>query len=422
MILLLGVIWLPVLSNGFLTNWDDQWMVLNNPHLLQVDFISAIHAMFTEYYGGQYSPVNTLTYFMIVKWVGMEPFGFQLFFLVIHILNFLLVGSFLDKLLQLIKGIDLGESQTIIAWLTAFLFAIHPLQVESVAWISASKVILYSFFYLLGLCFYLMHRRSGRKRYMVFVILCFLASLLSKEQAVVFFFSLIAIDLVTHSDPKENIFALPKSIWIEKIPFFVFTLLFGWLTISISEQSGAGGEAYTFGQRILFANYSFWEYIIKITVPHNLSHLYFFPMDPGETIPIRFWFYPLASGIFIWLLIEYRRFINKLYLFGGLFFLINIILVLHIIPFPREAIVADRYVYLSIIGFFLVIIYSIAQWCSNHVGYGRNIAIILGGIYLLTLVGYTNERTKAWKNMETLNESVKPVIEKHMGEFEWPGT
>lgn len=418
----LVAVWFPVLNNGFLTNWDDQWMVTGNPYLYEVTHLNTVSfetvsTIFSEPYGGQYSPVNTLAYLFIVKTGDMEPFGFQLFFMLLHILNFLLVGLVVDKLLRMIRGVNLARSLRFgIAWGTAFLFAIHPMQVEAVAWISASKVILYSFFYLLGLWFYLQFRQTEKQRYFWIVFVCFLASLLSKEQAVVFVLTLLLVDWGIHPNPKQAWFLLPKRLWLEKIPFFIAAVLFGLVTIFISELSGAGGEAYPFGQRILFANYSFWEYLVKLTAPYGLSHFYFFPVDPGQPLPLRFWFYPAATVFFVWVLAEFREKLNPLIVFGGLFFLVNIITALHIIPVPREAIIADRYVYMSSIGFFLVVLYVLARWYVNHRGFIRKAAVTAGLLYLLVLAGYSHERVKVWENMENLQIDIEHVTKRHLGQ------
>lgn len=173
------------------------------------------------------------------------------------------------------------------------------------------------------------------------------------------------------------------------------------------------------GQRLLFANYSFWEYIVKLIAPHNLSYFYFFPMEPGETVPFRFWFYPVATGVFAWLLYEYRQKINRVYLFGGFFFLINIALVLHLLPAPRAAIIADRYIYLSSIGFFLLLIYGLARlyrWISNDRQKLRYGLIIGAVVYLFLLTGYTHQRGYAWKDSATLYQDVTDIVDKHLGE------
>jgi hypothetical protein len=215
MAVVLAIIWSPVLNNGFLSNWDDQWMVLQNPYLLEVTHFNEVSgetvaAIATEPHNGQYSPINTLAYMVILKIAGQEAFAFHLFSLLIHLVNFILVGLVLQKLLHLMPGIHLSRlTITGIAWATAFLFAIHPMQVESVAWISASKIPLYSFFYLLGLWTYLMYKESRQLFWLGIVFLCFIASLLAKEQAVVFVAVLVAVDLAICKNLKE------KEIWLE---------------------------------------------------------------------------------------------------------------------------------------------------------------------------------------------------------------
>lgn len=418
MAVVLAVVWSPVLNNDFLTNWDDQWMVLQNPYLLEMTHFGEVSgetvtAIATEPHNGQYSPINTLAYLGILKIAGQEASAFHLFSLLIHLVNFVLVGFVVQKLLHLMPDIHLSSKAiTGIAWATAFLFAIHPLQVESIAWISASKIPLYSFFYLLGMWLYLLYKQSEQRSWLGIVFLCFIASLLAKEQAVVFVVILVAVDLVVCKNLKE------KRIWLEKIPLVVVALFFGWFTLSIQGSVGVGGS-YPLGQRLLFANYSLWEYVIKLVAPHNLSYFYFFPMEPGEPIPVRFWFYPVATGVFVWLLYEYRHKINRVYLFGGLFFLINIALVLHVLSTPRAAIIADRYVYLSSIGFFLVVVYGMVRlfrWNFNDQTKLRYGVVIGSVVYLLLLGGYTHQRTHSWKNSEILYQDVADVVEKHVGE------
>lgn len=229
--------------------------------------------------------------------------------------------------------------------------------------------------------------------------------------------SLIATDLVTLDNLKN------KQVWLEKIPFLVLAVLFSGLTLWIQKTGGSGllsAEVYyPFWQRAVFACYSFWEYLIRLIIPYSLSHFYFFPMDVGESLPLRLWFYPVATGFLIWLLVEYRWYINRIYLYGGLFFLINIALVLHLIPTSRMAIIADRYVYLSSIGFFLIVIYALMQWLNKRET--KTAKVVWGAvcIYVIVLAGYTHHRTGAWKSMETLNRDVEQTVEKHMGDVDY---
>src|SRR5699024_2540146 len=264
------VIYAPTFSNSFLANWDDQWMVTENPYLNEFN-LSAMVSIFTETYGGQYSPLNTLMYLIITEVTDLESWAFHLASLLLHLTNFLLVGLFLEKLLVMINKIRLnGKMSTYITWGATLLFAIHPMQVESVAWISASKVLLYSFFYLLGLLGYLYYYDTGKSKYFWLALLFFLCSLLSKEQAVVFILSLVAVDMVTATNIKE------KKLWLEKIPFLVLAALFSGFTLWLQNGGFGDTDSYLFYQRFAFANYSFWEYLIKLLIPYDLSHFYFF--------------------------------------------------------------------------------------------------------------------------------------------------
>jgi Ca2+/Na+ antiporter len=125
----------------------------------------------------------------------------------------------------------------------------------------------------------------------------------------------------------------------------------------------------------------------------------------------------MATAFFIWVLAEFRDKLNPVLLFGGLFFLVNIVASLHIIPVPREAIIADRYVYLSAIGFFLAAVYVIHQLIHRKKSTARKVVLAAGCLYLLVLAGYTHERMKVWENMDTLNENIRPLIDMHMEEL-----
>ncbi len=133
---IIALAYVPILENDFLENWDDQWMVLDNPYLVQADGIN-MKAVFTEPYGGQYSPINTLAYSFIIYISGMDASSFHLFSLVVHILNFILVGFVIEKLLLLLKKPKIENN---------IQFSIAPfcllfIRCRLSLWISASKII-----------------------------------------------------------------------------------------------------------------------------------------------------------------------------------------------------------------------------------------------------------------------------------------
>ena len=139
---LLGIVclavYLPSLWNDFQMGWDDQWQVMNR--YTEEGFTSEnLKAVFTDYYYGQYSPVNQLFYMLIYKAFGYHPTVFHLYSLLLHIANCCLLFAFLSRL----AGIFCHQKPGVIALTASLLFAIHPLQVESIAWISASKIPLF---------------------------------------------------------------------------------------------------------------------------------------------------------------------------------------------------------------------------------------------------------------------------------------
>lgn len=140
----------PGLFNDFQQEWDDQWMLLDNPTLLYPSWDVVVRSFFS-FYQDQYSPLNQLSYLGIHQLSGFDPFAFHLGSVIVHMIDVVLVYILIGKIMKLVNSeVKLGITIAT-ATIIALIFAIHPLQVESVAWISASKVILYTTFTLLGL-------------------------------------------------------------------------------------------------------------------------------------------------------------------------------------------------------------------------------------------------------------------------------
>lgn len=344
----------PMLYNGFsYMAADDDWMLYRNSQVYSLAF-SNIFYYFTHFYTGQYSPLNTLAYSIINFLFGMNPFWYHIFSLILHIVNLLLVYKLINYILKLygmINGLTItGSDRQIISFFTALLFAIHPIHVESIAWISASKVVFYSFLFLLSLIIYLRYIESKQLKYYFISLSLFIASLGIKEQTVVFPLCLMLIDWYIKRGWTR------KKILIEKIPFFIIAIGFG--IIEIFEQSSAFGpkfhyDYYPFFQRLLLACYAIPVYLFKLFAPIHLSW-YYFPMGPGKPLSEIFWFYPVVIlAVFSFIFRSWRRG-RRYILFGMGFFLINVVLTLHLIPMAREEMMADRYIYLSSIGIFFI--------------------------------------------------------------------
>lgn len=382
------------LTNDFVTVWDDKWQVFNQ--YTEGRGIIGLKNILLNFYGWQYSPLNAWFYSLIHSLFGYNPMAFHSFSLLLHIGSVLLLYSLL---------LSLGAKQRI-AWITSLLFAIHPLQVESVAWISASKVLVYSFFYLCAARMYVAYVKKNSAVYYFLVLLFFLFSFGGKEQAVTFPLCLIVLDFVLGRNLRSW---LP---WQEKVPFFILALFFSWITLQSNASHGVGllsGESgYPFVQRIAFASYAYVEYIVKTIIPFHLLYIYPFPMKVGEPLPPRFWVYPIALLIVV---ISTPALWRRSVLLAGLvFFTINIALTIHIIPMSRFAIVADRYIYLAAPGLIFVCTYYLDWWLSRKKQWIRQLGIGVIAVYILTLGFLAYQRTYSWKDNVALKQGVNDLL------------
>jgi hypothetical protein len=386
----------PILAHGFAII-DDNWMLYNNYQVYSLS-IENVWGYFSHFSNGQYSPVNTLAYGLINHAFGMKPFWFHLFSIFLHITNVLLVFTFIENLLRMynesVPNMGLSKNNNFaVAFFVAFLFGIHPMQVESVAWIGASKVLLYSLFFLLALINYLKYLESKKRKHLYFALLLFVVSFGAKEQTVIFPLCLVAIDYLLGRNFTD------KNVLSEKAIFFLFALLLGSIEL-VAQETGFHFRLehyyYPFWQRVFIGNYSFFEYIFKGLVPINLSKFYAFPMKSGESIPTKYWFYPILLIAFIWYLRQLYADSRRLYLFGILFFAINLILSLHILPMARSTVIADRYIYLSSIGLFVTVAVYIIPLLNGPKEKLQKKILIGSIIYILSITTYAFWYTIHW--------------------------
>ncbi|MGF7082724.1 hypothetical protein [Mucilaginibacter sp. UYCu711] len=403
LLLVCFLVYFPTFNNQFQNFWDDQWVVIN--HYTNDGFTRKnLWAILSEFYHGQYAPVNQLYYTSLHTIFGYNAMAFHGACLVIHILNVLLVFDFVKKLLRLNKGFNEG-SVVRIAYFTAILFAIHPFLVEAVAWISASKILLYAFFYLIALHFYLSYTVNLKLKYYFLTLLFFIIAFGAKEQAVTLPVCFILIDYALNRDFKN------LERWLEKLPFFILSVLFGIFTLVSQAVTGSGAlsnEAqYPWYQKIIFACYSLVDYLFKCLIPYKLSYLYPFPNPQGFPLPARFWPYPFVVIAVIICLWSFWK--QRWVFFGMLFFILHIAVALHIVSIPRFAIVADRYVYVASIGIFFILAWLLDRAFCLKYRY-RKILMVLSIAYLCTLGVYTHRRVKTWYDTDSLKQEMRELI------------
>ncbi|MCC5937152.1 MAG: hypothetical protein JJU34_07710 [Lunatimonas sp.] len=398
--------------NGFQLAWDDTWQVLENP-LIQDYSTHTILFHFTHFWQQQYSPVNSLFYCIIVWLFGIEPAAFHTACLFIHLANTILVFEITKKLvLQLLP--HEANSKTIgYAFFTALIFAIHPLQVESVAWISASKILLYAFFALVALLCYIRYVQTSHFLWLAITVLAYVLGFGSKEQAIILPLNLFLFDYIFgrfEGLTWKN--AMFSRVMLEKSAFLLLAMAFwyfSWVNNTGSIQVVGG---YPFYQRILFGMHSLVEYIFRFLLPAKLYFFHPFPISPGELLPPFYYGYILIVGIIGYFVWENYWNGNRLVVFGFLFFLINLLLVLHIIPLPRPVITADRYMYLSLVGIALVLVSKLDQWLFSRNTRYQFPLVVVCLTWFIFLGVHTFLRTGDWKDSETAKSNVNEIIEK----------
>ena len=212
------IVFLPSLQNKFV-NLDDPQYLIDNP-VVHTWNVVTLKQIFTQQFVGNYQPVTMLSYMVEYKLFGLNPFGYHLMNLLFHLLGTLLVFLLIKKILA--QSHPAGTGNELVAFITSLLFGIHPLHVESVAWISERKDVLYGFYFLWALYLYIPSPspeggneaspfRLGRTAAILFL---FLIALLSKAQAVVLPLVFFAVDFLINRK-------FTKSSILEKIPFFL---------------------------------------------------------------------------------------------------------------------------------------------------------------------------------------------------------
>ncbi|HET6769619.1 MAG TPA: tetratricopeptide repeat protein [Chitinophagaceae bacterium] len=366
---------------------DDPAYVADNPYIKSLS-PAGVKAIFTSFHNANYHPFTTLLYAIEYRLFGLNAQPYHFINLLIHLLNVLLVYLLIQKLA--------GRKE--IAAVTALFFAIHPMHVESVAWISELKDVLYSFFYLAGLYIYLIYLKAttGRSQWYVYTLLLFLFSLFSKSAAVTFPVMLLLVDFYYHRGWKGKVL-------IEKIPFFILSLVFGVVTILSQKSAGAINADlmpyYSLGQRFFVVCYAVSYYIIKLFLPFNLSVLHYAPRE----LPYYFYLSPLFLLLLAFLVYKAKKIRHQL-IFGLLFYLVGVSLTSQVIP-VGYAVVSERYSYIPYIGLFFIAGYFYVAVREKMFSFSAALKPYINYLFVgftLFLVVITFQRNTVWKNSVSL--------------------
>lgn len=399
--LIVFLAYIPSLENSFV-HWDDQQYIYENPGLLSFAFDSkSLKSLFTEFAIANWHPLTLFSFAIDYKVWGLDPFGFHLTNIIFHAMNTSLVFLLTTALLNhgLNKPMEFADKdlagqqiQTLyISVISSLLFGLHPLHVESVAWISERKDVLSVFFYTLSVISYLKYaeKLTTRRFYYVFSLVLFALALLSKPMAI----SLPPVLFIL------DIFILKRGLLIkEKAPFIAFSLVSAYMTIWAQRFGGAvvSIKSLSFFSRLGYAIHAYIFYITKTIAPIGLSPFYPFPFK-GGFLNITFITSIVAFClIMLYCLSQVRK--HNVFPAVWLYYIITLIPVIGLVQVGTQF-AADRYMYLPSIGPFIL---AGIGGGFIRARFGRRVFYPLFITLFLALTVLTIKQQAVWKDTITL--------------------
>jgi len=397
-ILTLGVYW-PVQKYEFV-EYDDPIYVTSN-YLIQSGItLQSLKYILTDIHTSNWHPLTMISHMLDWSLFGDKSGGHHWTNVIIHIFNTILLFLFFNRFTGAI-------------WKSAFvaaLFAVHPLNVESVAWISERKNVLSTFFWMLTMLFYGRYVESpGWRRYLP-VLICFALGLMSKPMVVTLPFVLLLLDywpldrLQMNLQNKTSPVILRKSnkisfLILEKIPLFILSVVSIFVTLYAARhaKTTTGFESLPLRDRIFNAVVSYALYIKKLFWPTHLVICY-----PILDIPV--WQFSIALLFLVIVTIFVCGYCRKYpYLFVGWFwYLGTLVPVIGLIQVGFQA-MADRYAYVPFIGLFLIIAWAAERILSKDI-FLKRLFIFISALVIIFLTLATHNQIKLWSNSVTLFE------------------
>ncbi len=403
LILLIIAVFGQVRNHGFI-NFDDNEYVTQNPHVTSGITLSGMVWALGAMHSNNWHPLTWLSHMLDCELYGLNPGGHHISNILFHIGNTLL----LFFVLQRMTGARLKSG------FVAALFAIHPLHVESVAWVAERKDVLSTFFWMLTMGAYVHYARGPRiHRYLV-VVLCFALGLLSKPMLVTLPFVLLLLDywplnrfrLEKRKRDHAGLAALrcsnPSPLFLikEKLPFFILAALAALLTVLAQQRGGTvkSLEFFPLETRIANALISYVQYVWKIVWPPPMAILYPYPdyFQTWEVVGAI-----LFLGGVTLLILRFVR--SHPYLaVGWLWYVGTLVPVVGLVQVGMQA-MADRYTYVPSIGLFIMAVWGGADIVKGW-KYRKVVFAVSSGLTLLIYGGLAWSQVRWWHNSETLFE------------------
>lgn len=419
---LTGAVYLPVLRAGFV-DWDDPEYVVEN-FAIRVLNLTLLKWAFSTFYEGNWDPLTWISHAVDYAVWGLNPLGHHLTSVALHAVNTLLVALVSMRVAETHaarQGVAAPERQTgerrvlLTGVVVAALFGLHPLHVESVAWVAERKDVLCALFFLLSVLAYSAH--AGRpprwsavvtSRPLTLALGCFVLALLSKPMAV----SLPGVLLILDWYPFARIGSRRTALAAvaEKLPFVLLSVGSGIATVFAQRAAGAMGltDVVPLPQRLLVAARAVTAYLGKMVWPVDLLPLYAYPTDIAATRG-EFLLPTIAViGGTVGAVVAARRAPQWAALWG--YYVMTLVPVLGLVPVGSHA-MADRFTYLpSLAPFLLVGVVAAASWARVARTFGPRVATLGGSFIALVVFGALSRVTIAqiglWHDSVTLWNAV----------------
>jgi hypothetical protein len=381
-------------------NYDDPFIVTMNENIRDGLTLQGLRWAFTTPCEGNWIPLSWISHMLDIQLFGLNPAGHHVVSVLWHTASTVLLFLFLNQ--------TTGERWK--SAMVAFLFALHPLHVESVAWIAERKDVLSGFFWMLTLWLYAYYvRRAGCYRY-VACLVSFLLGLLAKPMLVTLPLVFFLIDYwplgcFARSDGGIDFRKLPQLV-LEKIPFVLLTIAVSIITYVTQKADGSISENYTFVSRAGKALTYYVAYLGKTVWPEGLSVFY-----PRSFFAPRFEFIMGAALLLaaVTLITFTMRKRCGYLLTGWMWYLVTLVPVIGFVQIGSHSI-ADRYTYIPLVGIFVMLVWGgSALW--DACGVESRTRYLFTGVLVVIMVVVTSLQLRHWENSITLFRHAMEVTE-----------
>lgn len=392
LICITAILYSPVLSHPFI-NYDDDTYVTANAHVQSGLNGQSVAWALTSIEQSNWHPLTWMSHELDCQIYGLHPSGHHLTNLTLHVVNVFLLFIVLSFATRAAKE----------SFAVALLFAIHPLNVESVAWVAERKNLLSTAFFLLAIGAYCLYARKLEKRWYALALLLFLCGLASKPMVITLPFVLLLLDYwplqrVSQTPFHQSSSSVSERSWprlvLEKLPFFLLSAASAVVTIFAQKSGGAMKPLaeMPFGVRVENAICAYAEYFLKVLWPSSMAVHY---PHPGNTIAL--WKLLAAAAFlivisaFVWRTASGRPYL----LVGWCWFLGTLVPVIGLIQVGNQAI-ADRYMYIPIIGLLILLVWGVVDVLRDKAS--QRVQLAVGGIIVAALLLVTHRQIGYWKS------------------------